>query len=115
VHKDEVAVPVESVVSVSEFVPLANVQPGSEGAVKTTARPDAGFPPTVTIATSGAAKAVPTVVLCPDPLDTTTTGSGGALELPQSVRIANSMQVSSAATIRGSFVKQLLMDSLLRS
>jgi hypothetical protein len=108
--------PLESVVSVSVFVPVvANAQPGAEGAVKITDTPTDGFPFTVTSATSGAEKAVPTVVLWPDPLDTTRTGGGVVCVLLQSVRIANSMQVSSAATIRGSFVKQLLMDSLLKS
>ena len=55
--------PLESVVTVSVFVPLANVQPGPEGAVKITDTPTDGFPFTVTSATSGAEKAVPTVVL----------------------------------------------------
>jgi hypothetical protein len=107
--------PLESVVTVSVFVSLANVQPGPEGAVKITDTPTDGFPFTVTSATSGAEKAVPIVVLWPDPLDTTRSGGGVVCVLLQSVRIANSMQVSSAATIRGNFVKQLLMDSLLKS
>src|ERR1700694_3579595 len=97
--------PLESVVTVSVFVSLANVQPGSdEVTVKITDTPTDGFPFTVTSATSGAEKAVPTGVLWPDPLDTTRTGGGVVCVLLQSVRIANSMQVSSAATIRGSFV-----------
>jgi hypothetical protein len=71
VHIDDVTVPSEPVVSVSVFVSLANTQVGICGsggtvsgtAVKITDTPDAGFPFIVTVATNGAAKAVPTVAL----------------------------------------------------
>jgi Flp pilus assembly protein TadG len=91
VQIDDVAVPVESVVSVSVVVPVeAKVQvatvfgttggpalPFSAGAVNITATPTDGFPFTVTVATRGAVNAAPTTVLCPDPLATLSVGVGG--------------------------------------
>jgi hypothetical protein len=62
----EVATPLASVVAV--FV-LAKLPLAPEpGAVKVTTAPLTGAPPEVTVATSGAGNAVPTVALCGVPL-----------------------------------------------
>jgi len=65
----EVATPLAFVVSVSEAMPLAKVPLTPDpGAVNVTVTPLVGVPPVVTVATSGAAKAAPTVALWEDPL-----------------------------------------------
>jgi hypothetical protein len=83
--------PLASVVSVSEFVPFANVPLAPvDGAVKVTNAPLTGDPPIVTVATSGAANCVLTAALCGDPL-VAAINSAGALkfELLQFVRKSN--------------------------
>jgi hypothetical protein len=113
VHTEEVAVPVESVTSVSVLVSLAKVHPGSDVAVKSTDTPVAGCPLMVTVATNGSPNAVLTTVLCPPPLVATTTGRGVMCVLLQAVKNANSMPASRAKIIRLGSVKQILIDSLL--
>lgn len=67
----EVAVPVESVVSVSVVVPPSKVPLAPvAGAVKVTNAPLKGVLPNMTFATSGAANAVLTAAVCADPLAT---------------------------------------------
>ena len=66
---DEVATPLESVVSASVAVPFMKTPPGpEEGAVKVTGTPLAGDPLNVTVTANGAANAAPTVALCEVPL-----------------------------------------------
>jgi hypothetical protein len=80
VKVDEVASPLAFVVSVSVFVPLPNLPLApEEGAVNVTETPLVGVPFVVTSATKGFANAVPTVALCPDPVDTAMTGTGAAV------------------------------------
>src|ERR1700722_7593852 len=70
--------------SVSVAVPFVKVPLAPEpGAVKVTVAPLVGDPPVVTVATSGAANAVLTAVLCPVPLVAAiaTTGGGGGVLL----------------------------------
>jgi len=85
VNVEEVATPFESVVFVSEAVPPENVPLAPDaGAVNVTVTPAVEVPPVVTVATRGAANAVPTVVACPDPLVAaieTVGGGGGGVEL----------------------------------
>jgi len=65
----EVATPLEFVASVSEAMPLAKVPLAPDpGAVNVTITPLVGVPPVVTVATSVAANAAPTVALWEDPL-----------------------------------------------
>jgi hypothetical protein len=67
VNTGEVATPLELVVAV--FTPPAKLPLApDEGAVNVTVTPLAGDPFVVTVATSGAANAVPTVALCGVPL-----------------------------------------------
>jgi hypothetical protein len=79
VNADEVATPLALVVTVSvavEFdakVPLAP----DGGAVNVTSALGKGVPPIVTVATSEFVYAVPTVVLCPDPLVAAMATTGG--------------------------------------
>ena len=74
VNFEEVAKPLEFVVSVSVIVPLAKVPPAPEdGAVKVTATPPVGTPPRVATATKDCANAVDTTALCRDPLLADTT------------------------------------------
>src|ERR1700723_2754572 len=74
----EVATPLELVVSVSVFVPLAKVPLAPvAGAVKTTNAPATGVEPIVTVATSGAANAVLSAVLCGVPLVAAMDSAGG--------------------------------------
>jgi hypothetical protein len=70
VSVDDVATPLEFVISVSVSVPLpANVALApDDGAEKVTATPLTATPFEVTVAPSGAANAVLSVALCPDPL-----------------------------------------------
>jgi hypothetical protein len=69
VNADDVATPLAFVVSVSVAVPFANVPLAPDpGAVNVTVTPLLGVPLVDTVATSGAANAVLTVALCPDPL-----------------------------------------------
>jgi hypothetical protein len=69
VNVDDVATPLAFVVSVSVAVPPANVPLAPDpGAVNVTVTPLLGVPLVDTVATSGAANAVLTVALCPDPL-----------------------------------------------
>jgi len=87
----DVATPLELVVAV--FAPPAKLPVAPVvGAVNVTVTPLAGDPPLITVATSGAANAVPTVALCGVPLvaamDTTGGGGGGELELLQPARKA---------------------------
>jgi hypothetical protein len=88
VNAVEVTMPLASVVSVSEFVPFANVPLAPvDGAVKTTNTPLTGDPPIVTVATSGAANCVLTAALCGDPLVAAISSAGGLkFELLQFVR-----------------------------
>ena len=66
---DEVATPLALVVSVSVAAPFVKVPLAPEdGAVKVTITPLVGVPPVITVATSGAANAVPTGALCGVPL-----------------------------------------------
>jgi hypothetical protein len=89
VKVDEVATPLALVVSVSVLVeldakvPLAPVA----GAVKTTNAPLTGCPPSITVATRGAANAVLSLALCGDPPVAATVSVGGVkFELLQPVR-----------------------------
>jgi len=79
VSTDEVATPLEFVITVSVAVEFeANVPLAPDaGAVNVTVTPAVGVPPVVTVATSGLANAVATAVLCPDPLVAAMTGVGG--------------------------------------
>jgi hypothetical protein len=81
VNVDEVALPFASVISVSVFVPFANVPDGAAagaGAVNVTDAPLTRFPSSsVTVATRGFANAVLTVALCGVPL-VATIKDGGA-------------------------------------
>jgi hypothetical protein len=84
VNTEDVAFPLESVVSVSVAVPVLAKVPLAVplGAVKVTATPLVGVEPVVTVATRGAAKAVLTVADWFDPLVAATVGAGGVeLEL----------------------------------
>jgi hypothetical protein len=85
VNGDEVATPLELVVSVSVAVPLVVNTPlaPAAGAVKVTDTPLAGDPPEVTVATSGAPNPAPTAALCGVPLVAViaTTGVGVVFEL----------------------------------
>jgi len=84
VQTDEVATPLALAVSVSVFVLFANVQLApDDGAVKVTEAPAVGDPPVVTVATSGAANAVPTVVLCGVPLVAAMVTVGGVFLLDE--------------------------------
>jgi hypothetical protein len=78
VNVDDVALPFASVVSVSVFVPFANVPDGADaGAVNVTDAPLTGFPSTsVTLATRGSANAVLTTALCGVPLVAAITAGG---------------------------------------
>ena len=74
----EVATPLELVVSVSVFVPFPKVPLAPvAGAVKTTNAPATGVEPMVTVATSGAANAVLSAVLCGVPLVAAMDSVGG--------------------------------------
>ena len=79
----DVATPLELVVAV--FAPPAKLPVAPVvGAVNVTVTPLAGDPPLITVATSGAANAAPTVALCGVPLVAamnTTGGGGGGVEL----------------------------------
>jgi len=78
VNAVEVTMPLESVVSVSEFVPFAKVPLAPvDGAVKVTNAPLTGAPPIVTVTTSGAANGVLTAALCGDPLVAAISSAGG--------------------------------------
>jgi hypothetical protein len=81
VNTAEVATPLPFVVAV--FTPPAKVPPAPvAGAVNVTVTPLVGDPPVVTVATSGAAKAVPTFALCGVPLVAAIKTTGGvAFEL----------------------------------
>jgi hypothetical protein len=69
VNTGDVATPLESVVTVVVFVPPAKVPLAPvAGAVKVTTTPPVPDPPVVTVATSGAAKAVLTTAVCGVPL-----------------------------------------------
>jgi hypothetical protein len=92
------ALPFESVVAVVVFVPFAKVPLAPApvaGDVNVTVTPLTGIPSGdplfVTVATSGAANAVPTTALCPDPLVAAIDSTGGVeLEpLPQPSRKLN--------------------------
>jgi hypothetical protein len=93
VNDDEVATPLEFVITVSVAVEFETNMPlaPDAGAVNVTATPLAGDPPFVTVATSELANAVPTVVFCPPPLVAAiTSGGGGGVELePQPVKKPN--------------------------
>ena len=84
----DLATPLESVESVSVFVPPANVPLApAAGAVKVTNAPLNGDPPMVTVATNGAANAVLTIADCGDPLVAAIVSGGGLkLELLQLVK-----------------------------
>jgi len=76
----EVALPVASVVSVSVAAPPAKVPLAPDaGAVNVTVAPLVGVPPVVTVATSGAANAMLTTALCPDPLVAAIATTGGGV------------------------------------
>ena len=88
----EVATPFAFVVSVSVFVPLANVPLAPVvGAVKVTAAPLTGCWPLTTVAASGTANAVPTAALCEGEVTGVTLGvaatdfAGVEFELPRPV------------------------------
>jgi hypothetical protein len=84
VSAEEVATPFESVVSVSVAVPPEKVPLAPDaGAVNVTATPAVGVPSVVTVATNGAANAVATSAVCPEPLvaEIETVGGGVELEL----------------------------------
>ena len=77
---DEVATPLELVVSVSVAVPFPKVPLAPlAGAVKVTAIPLAGVPLFVTVATSGAVNGVVTPELCGDPLVAAMAMTGGVV------------------------------------
>jgi hypothetical protein len=84
----DLATPLESVESVSVFVPPANVPLAPDaGAVKVTNAPLTGDPPMVTVATNGAANAVFTIADCGEPLVAAIVSGGGLkLELLQLVK-----------------------------
>jgi hypothetical protein len=84
----DVALPLESVGSVSVAAPPLNVPLApAAGAVNVTNAPLTGDPPMVTFAISGAAKAVLTIVLCGVPLVGAIVSAGGLkFELLQPVK-----------------------------
>jgi hypothetical protein len=99
VKAEEVATPLVLVVTVSVAVEFdANVPLAPDaGAVKVTVTPAVGFPPVVTVATSGLVNVVATAVLCPDPLvDAIATTGGGCVEElePQPVKNPNARKPS---------------------
>jgi hypothetical protein len=80
VNTAEVATPLASVVAV--FTPPANVPLAPvAGAAKVTTAPLTGVPPFVTVATSGAANAAPTVAVCGVPPVAAIVSTGGGVEL----------------------------------
>lgn len=89
-NTDEVATPLELVVSVSVLVPLVVNMPlaPDEGAVNVTVAPLTGEPPCVTVATSGAVNATPTAALCGVPLVAAIVSAAGVDfdELPHAMR-----------------------------
>lgn len=80
VKAEDVATPLEFVVSVSVAVPFANIPLAPvEGAVNVTLTPLVGAPLVVTVATNGAANALLTTALCDDPLVAAIDSTGGVV------------------------------------
>jgi hypothetical protein len=100
VYVVEVTTPLASVVSVSVLVPPANVPLAPVGgAVKVTNAPLTGDPPIITVATSGAANAVLTAVLCGVPLVGAIVSAGGLkFELLQLDRKAKAKKINPRTT-----------------
>jgi len=99
VNTAEVATPLAFVVAV--FTPPANVPLAPlPGGVKVTTTPLTGlFPASVTVATSGAAKAVLIVALCPEPLVAATLAAGPVLFVSE--KFADVAPVALATTLYG--------------
>src|ERR1700683_952260 len=110
VNADEVATPLALVISVSVAVPPVMKAPlgPDSGAVKVTVAPASGDPPEVSVATSGAANADPTVALGGVPLAAVIAMVGGAeceLGLPQLIRKPKTMEVKTrTAAEAGRFI-----------
>lgn len=88
VNVDDWTTPLVLVVSVSVFVPFANMPLApDDGAVKITNAPLTGCPPIVTVAIRGAANVVLTCALCGVPLVAAINSAGGLkFELLQPVK-----------------------------